>query len=137
MLDMNGGGKMSEKNYVDSLESGNVNISDDVIGIITSIAASEIQGVSGLHGTISEDLAGIFGKKSQSKGVKVSIDEKIVKIDLNIIVDYGIKIPDIAWKIQENVKNAVESMTGLTVKEVNVHVHGVNIKTDNKTVIEE
>jgi len=53
---------------------------------------------------------------------------------LNIIVDYGIKIPDISWKIQENVKNAIESMTGLKVSEVNVHVHGINI---NKKIIKE
>jgi uncharacterized alkaline shock family protein YloU len=128
---------MSEKTYVDSLESGNVNISDDVIGIITSIAASEIEGVSGLHGSFSEDIAGIFGKKNQSKGVKVLIEEQIVILDLSVVVDFGVKIPDIAWKIQENVKTAVESMTGLSVKEVNIHVHGVNIKKDEKVVDEE
>lgn len=128
---------MSEKTYVDSLESGNVNISDDVIGIITSIAASEIEGVSGLHGSFSEDIAGIFGKKNQAKGVKVQIEDQIVILDLSVVVDFGVKIPDIAWKIQENVKTAVESMTGLTVKEVNIHVHGINIKKEEKTVDEE
>lgn len=128
---------MSEKTYVDSLESGNVNISDDVIGIITSIAASEIEGVSGLHGSFTEDIVGIFGKKNQSKGVKVQIDEQVVILDLSVVVDFGVKIPDIAWKIQENVKSAVESMTGLTVKEVNIHVHGINIKKDEKVVDEE
>ncbi len=128
---------MSEKTYVDSLESGNVNISDDVIGIITSIAASEIVGVSGLHGSFSEDIAGIFGKKNQAKGVKVQIEDEIVILDLNVVVDFGVKIPDIAWKIQENVKTAVESMTGLTVKEVNIHVHGINIKKEEKVVDEE
>lgn len=128
---------MSEKTYVDSLESGNVNISDDVIGIITSIAASEIEGVSGLHGSFSEDIAGIFGKKNQSKGVKVQIEDEIVILDLNVVVDFGVKIPDIAWKIQENVKTAVESMTGLSVKEVNIHVHGINIKKEEKVIDEE
>lgn len=128
---------MSEKTYVDSLESGNVNISDDVIGIITSIAASEIEGVSGLQGSFSEDIAGIFGKKNQSKGVKVQIEEEIVVLDLNVVVDFGVKIPDIAWKIQENVKSAVESMTGLVVKEVNIHVHGINIKKEEKVIDEE
>lgn len=128
---------MSEKTYVDSLESGNVNISDDVIGIITSIAASEIDGVSGLHGSFSEDIAGIFGKKNQTKGVKVQIEEDIVVLDLNVVVDFGVKIPDIAWKIQENVKSAVESMTGLSVKEVNIHVHGIHIKKEEKVIDEE
>ena len=128
---------MSEKTYIDSLESGNINISDDVINIITSIATSEIEGVSGLHGSFTEDIVGIFGKKNQSKGVKVQIDEQVVILDLSVVVDFGVKIPDIAWKIQENVKSAVESMTGLTVKEVNIHVHGINIKKDEKVVDEE
>jgi len=128
---------MSEKTYVDSLESGNVNISDDVIGIITSIAASEIEGVSGLHGSFSEDIAGIFGRKSQTKGVKVQIEDEVVVLDLNVVVDFGVKIPDIAWKIQENVKTAVESMTGLSVKEVNIHVQGINTKKEEIVVDEE
>ena len=119
---------MTENTQLDELEYGNVNISDDVIGIISSIAAAEITGISGLSGKITEDLVEMLGKKNFSKGVKVEIKEDKVEIDLNLIVDYGVKIPDVSWKVQENVKTAVESMTGLKVLAVNVHVHGINLK---------
>lgn len=119
---------MAENTQIDTLEYGNVNISDDVIGIISSIAAAEIEGISGLSGTLTEDIVEIFGKKNFSKGVKVEIVEEKVVVDLNIIVDYGVKIPDVSWQVQENVKTAIESMTGLSVSAVNVHVSGINIK---------
>ncbi|GKT37932.1 Alkaline shock protein Asp23 like protein, partial [Aduncisulcus paluster] len=102
---------MAEKTQLDALEYGNVNISDDVIGIITSIAAAEIEGVNGLYGGFAEDIAEMFGVKNLKKGVKVDIVDDVVVVDLNIIVDFGIKIPDVAWKVQENVKNAIETMT--------------------------
>lgn len=121
---------MAENTQIESLEYGNVNISSDVIEIITSISASEIEGISGLSSGFAEDIAGIFTKKTHQKGVKVEIIDELVVVDLNVIVDYGIKIPDVSWKVQENVKNAIESMTGLNVKEVNIHVSGINI---NKT----
>ncbi len=119
---------MTENTQLDELEYGNVNISDDVIGIISSIAAAEITGISGLSGKITEDLVEMLGKKNFSKGVKVEVKEDKVEIDLNLIVDYGVKIPDVSWRVQENVKTAVESMTGLKVLAVNVHVNGINLK---------
>lgn len=119
---------MTENTQLDELEYGNVNISDDVIGIISSIAAAEITGISGLSGKITEDLVEMLGKKNFSKGVKVEVKEDRVEIDLNLIVDYGVKIPDVSWRVQENVKTAVESMTGLKVLAVNVHVNGINLK---------
>lgn len=128
---------MAEKTQINALEYGNVNISDDVIGIITSIAAAEIEGVNGLSGGFAEDLAEKFGVKNLKKGVKVDIEDDIVVVDLNIVVDFGIRIPDVAWKVQENVKNAVETMTGLSVKAVNIHVQGINMDTQNNAVIEE
>jgi uncharacterized alkaline shock family protein YloU len=119
---------MTENTQLDELEYGNVNISDDVIGIISSIAAAEITGISGLSGKITEDLVEMLGKKNFSKGVKVEVKDDKVEIDLNLIVDYGVKIPDVSWRVQENVKTAVESMTGLKVLAVNVHVNGINLK---------
>lgn len=121
---------MAENMQLDEQEYGEVKISDDVVGTIASIAASEIAGVNGLNGGIAGDLAEMFGKKSLTKGVKVNVEERSVQIDLNIIVDFGIKIPEVSWQIQENVKNAVEMMTGLKVKEVNVHVTGVNLQKE-------
>ena len=107
--------------------NANIKISDDVIAVIAGVAASEVQGVAemsgGFAGGISEVLS---GKKNLSKGIKVESGEKETKIDVNIIVEYGIRIPDVAFEIQNRVKKAVESMTGLKVVEVNVHIQGVS-----------
>lgn len=109
------------------VENGNVNISDDVVAIIASLAASGVSGVVGMVSSISGGFAELLGKKNLSKGVKVSVTDKTVTLDLAIIVEYGAKIPDVAWEIQEKVKNEVESMTGLNVAAVNVSVEGVNV----------
>lgn len=85
----------------------------------------------GIAGGISEVLS---GKKNLAKGIKVDVTEKETKIDVNIVVEYGTRIPDVAFEIQNRVKKAVESMAGLKVSEVNVHVQGVNIDIDNKEV---
>ena len=86
-----------------------------------------------LAGGIGEVLS---GKKNLSKGIKVVVTEKDAKIDVNIIVEYGVRIPEIAYEIQTKVKKAVETMTGLKVTEVNVHVQGVNTNIDKKEVSE-
>jgi uncharacterized alkaline shock family protein YloU len=83
----------------------------------------------GIAGGIVEKL----GRKNLSKGVKVEVGEKETAIDLYIVVEYGIRIPEIAWNIQENVKKAVENMTGLNVIEVNIHIQGVNFEKETKT----
>ena len=97
------------------------------------MAASEVPGVSdmagGFAGGISEVLS---GKKNLSKGIKVDIMDKSTKIDVNIIVEYGARIPDVAFEIQKRVKKSVESMTGLSVEEVNVHVQGVSTSREDK-----
>ena len=108
-------------------ETSNIQISDDVVSVIAGKAVSEAPGVyamaGGFSGGISEVLS---GKKNLSKGIKVEVGEKETKIDVNIIVEYGSRIPDVAFDIQNRVKTAVEGMTGLKVVAVNVHVQGVN-----------
>lgn len=124
-----------------ALESNtNIKIADDVIAVIAGVAVSEVPGVAemsgGFAGGISEVLS---GKKNLSKGIKVESGEKETKIDVNIIVEYGTRIPDVAFEIQNKVKNAVENMTGLKVVEVNVHIQGVStesLETTNKTETE-
>ena len=122
----------NNENLVENIlneEEDNINISDDVVTTIAGIAISDINGVAemagGIAGGISEVLS---GKKNLSKGIKAEIDGNNVKIDVNIIVTYGVRIPDVAFDIQNKVKNNVENMTGLRVEEVNVHVQGVNIE---------
>lgn len=113
-------------------EIGNVKISEEVVAIIAGLAAMDVPGVAGMSGGIVGGIAEILGRKNLSKGVKVEVGEKEAAVDLYIIVEYGCRIPDVSWDIQEKVKNAVETMTGLEVIEINIHVQGVNIEKDNK-----
>ena len=121
-------------------EDSSVVISEEVVSVIAGVAVSEVSGVvdtaGGFAGGLSEVLS---GKKKLSKGIKVEVGEKETKIDVNIIVEYGIRIPDIAFDIQNRVKKSVKEMTGLDVVAVNVHVQGVRTSLDqeNKEVKEE
>ena len=119
-------------------ENNEIKIADDVVAIIAGVAVSEVPGVSqmagGFAGGITEVLS---GKKNLAKGIKVEVGEKDTKIDVNIIVEYGVRIPDVAFDIQNRVKKAVETMTGLNVIEVNVHVQGVNTEPKEEVKTEE
>ena len=107
-------------------EKGSIKIADDVVGVIAGLAATEVEGVAGMSGGIVGGIAEILGRKNLSKGVKVEVNEKEAKVDLYMIINYGVRIPDVAWNVQENVKKAIENMTGLSVTEVNIHVQGVS-----------
>ena len=111
-------------------EMGNVNISEDVIVTISNIAANEIEGVAGVYSGIADALLEIFRGKKFNKGVSVVLEEEKISVTIIIDVEYGRIIPEVAKKVQENVKNAIESMTEREVNEVNVHVHGVVIKSE-------
>ena len=115
-------------------EDNTIRIADDVVAVIAGVAVSEIPGVYGMAGSFAGGITEVLsGKKNLSKGIKVEVGEKDTKIDVNIIVEYGTRIPDIAYEIQNRVKKAVENMTGLKVEEVNVHVQGVNTEFDKDT----
>jgi len=116
---------------------GTVKIANDVVSVIAGLAATEVDGVAGMSGGITRDITEMFGMKNLSKGVKVEVGEKEAAIDLFIIVEYGMKISDVARNVQENVKNKVETMTGLRVVEVNVNVQGVNIPKEEPVVEDE
>ena len=110
-----------------------IKISDDVVSIIAGKAVSEVEGVSSMAGGFAGGITEVLsGKKNFSKGIKVEVGEKETKIDVNIIVEYGTRIPDIAFEIQNRVKKAVENMTGWKVLEVNVHVQGVHTPDDDE-----
>ena len=124
----------------EEIKSGNegIKIADDVVAVIAGMAISEIQGVAGMSGGFAGGISEVFsGKKNLSKGVKVDVVENRAKIHVNIIVEYGTRIPDIAFEIQNKVKKAVESMTGLNVEEVNVNVQGVKTETAKEATVEE
>ena len=108
-------------------ENEGISISNDVVAVIAGVAVSEVEGVSGMAGGFAGGITEVLSeKKNLAKGIKVDIEENKAKIDVNIIVEYGSRIPDVAFEIQNRVKKSVESMTGLDVEEVNVHVQGVN-----------
>lgn len=107
-------------------ELGELRIANEVVAIIAGLAATEVQGVAGMSGGIVGGIAELLGYKNLSKGVRVEVGEEQAAIDLFVVVEYGVSIPEVAWKIQESVKRAVESMTGLQVVAVNVHVQGVH-----------
>lgn len=113
-------------------EVGNITISDEVISVIAGVATSEVKGVSSMSGTIAGGIAEILGKKNMGRGVKVVLDGDNAIIDLHITVIYGAKVPEVAWEIQEKVKKAVETMTGLTVDKVNIYIEGVVIEKEPK-----
>ncbi len=108
-------------------EAEGIKISNEVIAVIAGVAVSEVPGVYGMSGGLAGGISeALKGKKNLAKGIKVEATEKSAKIDVNIIVEYGSRIPDVAFEIQNRVKKSVENMTGLKVSEVNVHVQGVN-----------
>ena len=129
---------MSEENIekVEEVKEENgIQIADDVVAVIAGKSASEVAGVYSMAGGLG--ITEVFGKKNLSKGIKVDINEQKAKIDVNIIVEYGARIPDVAFEIQNRVKKAVENMTGLNVLEVNVHVQGVNTEIKEEKVEQE
>ena len=118
----------------------NLNISEDVIGIIAGLAASEVEGIAGMTLGFVDGINQILGgNKKYSKGVKIELEGKKVTIDLYVNVKYGVRIPDIAWAAQNAVKSAVENMTGLDVVAVNINVQGITFdkKEDTKSDTEE
>lgn len=123
---------------VELTSTDGLKISNDAVATYAGIAISEVQGVYNMSGGLAGITEAISGKKNFSKGIKVDCDGKQAKIDVSIIVEYGARIPDVAFEIQSMVKKSVESMTGLKVSEVNVHVNGVHMASkDDKEDQEE
>lgn len=106
---------------------GEVQIADEVVAIIAGIAAMEVDGVSSMAGTSAKEIIAKLGKKHLSKGVKVDILEGVATVDISLNLSYGKNIKNTTIKVQEKVKTAIETMTGLTVADVNIRVAGVDM----------
>lgn len=106
---------------------GEVQIADEVVAVIAGLAATEVKGVAATSGNVTNEIAGKFGKKNLSKGVKVMVNEDTVSVDMALTLEYGYGIPEVAKQVQEKVKLAIENMTGLQVQDVNIRIAGVNI----------
>lgn len=107
----------------------NLSISEEVIATIAEKVVLNVAGVFSLSGGLN-----VLGKKIGTQGIKVDITKKDVLLDIYIVVNYGVKIPDIAWEIQDKVKKELENMTGMTVTTVNVHIQGINYETKKDEV---
>ncbi|MBO6207054.1 MAG: Asp23/Gls24 family envelope stress response protein [Lachnospiraceae bacterium] len=106
---------------------GSVQIADDVVSMIAALAASEVEGVSSVVGDITNEVMSKVGMKKLTKGVRVDLLDNKVSIDLSIMIGFGYPIPETSRLVQEKVKNSVETMTGLTVEDINIRVAAVNM----------
>jgi len=113
-------------------EIGTIQIAPEVIEVIAGLATVEVEGVAGMSGGFAGGIAELLGRKNLSKGVKVEVGQREAAVDVSIIIQYGNKIPEIASRIQQNVKRSIEMMTCLHVVEVNVHIHDVYFKPAEK-----
>ena len=121
---------MNEKDTVCGAEGGIVHISDDVVASIAALTAVDVEGVAALSAGV--DIGEWLGRKNLAKGVKISIQERTVSLDISLLVRYAYPIPTVAKNVQKKVKEAVESMTGLSVGEINIHVFGVTFDKEAK-----
>ncbi|SFS60032.1 Uncharacterized conserved protein YloU, alkaline shock protein (Asp23) family [Paenibacillus sp. 453mf] len=111
---------------------GEIQIAPEVIEVIAGLATLEVGGVAGMSGGFAGGFAELLGRKNLSKGVKVEVGQREAAVDVSVIIEYGHRIPEVASAIQQNVKRSIENMTGLTVVEVNVQIHDVQFKTQEK-----
>ncbi|SEO30319.1 Uncharacterized conserved protein YloU, alkaline shock protein (Asp23) family [Amphibacillus marinus] len=119
-------------NVSEDLSLGKVEIAPVVIEVIAGLATLEVKGVYAMRGNFATDVAERFGLKSHGKGIKVELTEHGVVIDVYVIFDYGVAIPIVAQRVQENIRQTLKNMTALEVDEINVHVVGVQMEKDNK-----
>jgi uncharacterized alkaline shock family protein YloU len=113
-------------------DMGTIQIAPEVIEVVAGLATIEVKGVAGMSGGFAGGIVELLGRKNLSKGVKVEVGQREAAVDVSIIVEYGNRIPEVASEIQRNVKRSIEMMTGLHVVEVNVHIHDVHFKPQEK-----
>ena len=126
-----------EENINNETDMGIVKISDEVVAIIAGLACSEVKGIVGISSGIVGGITQILsGKKNLSKGVKVNVGEDDASIDVYIVVEYGVKITEVAKEVQSNIKRAVETMTGIVVTSINIFVQNVYLPKVEETAEE-
>ena len=108
-------------------KSGEVHVAGEVVAIIAGLAATEVEGVSSMAGNITNELVSKLGMKNLSKGVRVSVLEDCVEVEVALNISYGYSIPEVSAKVQEKIKSAIETMTGLSVALVNVRIASVDM----------
>lgn len=109
-------------------KTGVIRVADDVVSIIAGLAATEVEGVGSMAGNITNEIVAKTGIKNLSKGVHVDVMDGIVTVDLNLIIKYGYAIPEVSGNVQERVRTAIETMTGLEVGTINVRIASVDME---------
>lgn len=122
--------EMKQESFANSSGIGEVQIANEVVASIAGISAVEIEGVDSMAGGLANELAGKFGAKNLSKGVKVEVQDDSAIVELAIVMKYGYNIPETCGQVQEKVAQAINAMTGLTVKQVNVRIAGVSLEQE-------
>ncbi len=117
-------------NVSDDQRLGKVEIAPEVIETIAGLAASEIEGVASMRGSFASDVVEKFGGVSHSKGVKVDISETAIEIDMSIVIQYGVSIPKVSRQLQTNIRQSLKNMTALEVNQINIHVVGIQMETE-------
>lgn len=107
---------------------GMVQIADDVVAMIAALATTEVEGISALAGNVTNELMGKVGMKKLTKGVRVVVTGRNVRVDLAVTMEYGYSIPATCHHVQEKVKSAIENMTGLNCTDVNIRIAGVKVR---------
>jgi uncharacterized alkaline shock family protein YloU len=131
---------MTDKSHVIDMEEmytklGKVEISPEVIEVITSLAAAEVEGVATMRGNFASGVAEKLGRKSHGKGVKVDLAEDGISVDVFVVMNYGVSIPDVARKIQDNIHQTLKTMTAIDLNAVNIHVVGIQLEQPQVTEI--
>jgi uncharacterized alkaline shock family protein YloU len=119
--------EVSSEHLEEGTDLGSIRIHNHVIAVIARLAAMKVPGVVEMSGSLVDGLAGVIGKKPKDRGIRVDLEENNVVLELNVVLDYGVAIPNVAWQLQNDVRQAVEQMTGKNVRAVNVVVQGVRI----------
>lgn len=112
---------------IKSDESGEIKVADEVVAIIAGLAATEVEGVSSMAGNITNEIVSRLGMKNLSKGIQIEIADNEVVVDVALNIAYGYSIPEVSIKVQEKVKSAIETMTGLSVATINVRIASVDM----------
>ena len=114
----------------ESKDIGEVRVADEVVAIMAGLAATEVDGVESMAGNITNELVSKLGMKNLSKGVKITVLEGVVTVDLTLNIEFGKNILEVSKKVQDKVKSSIENMTGLEVADVNIRIAGVDMEND-------
>ncbi|MBP2240824.1 putative alkaline shock family protein YloU [Cytobacillus eiseniae] len=129
---------MSENNILEMNKEnsglGKVEIAPEVIEVIAGIAASEVEGVAQMRGNFASGVVERLGKKNHGKGVKVDLTEEGIKVDVYCLMTFGVSIPTVAQKIQDNIRQALLNMTALEAQEINIHIVGITFENQKQEI---